>query len=71
MNHQHAVAAAMDIEFDEIHGENRGIAEGEAAVLGPDFGASAMRGDVRHISVTKRGRCLLMQHKLRMSESAI
>jgi len=39
---QHAIAAAVNVELDEIHRQDRGIPESEAAVLGPDFGPASM-----------------------------
>jgi len=47
-HHQLAVAGRMDVELDLLDRQLRGVVEGDAAVLGPQQRAAAVRSNVCH-----------------------
>src|SRR5262249_32537492 len=49
-----AVARRMDVELDLLDGQLGSVLESDAAVLGPQKRAAAMRGDIGHLSVGSR-----------------
>src|SRR6478752_797058 len=49
MDHQHAVSRAMHVEFNEIDRHGDRVAKGQAAVFGPDLGATPVGGDFRQM----------------------